>query len=531
MAKKGSRIRTATPKKTTRKKVTAKRARRSSTIAGRQRLKVTIAKLILPGDQIQTELLRSAKGLVRRKRIPRRKVNPHVPRDKLLVGDAYPKPQIGFDAASSHEPMAAAPAKAAAGITIHYKRQFDRAETEGFASDVCEPSVAMNDKVWLVTGNRFVLQSSDGGKTFKFNHPNHIFEPREPRRAIHGDQVTLYSPNFECFFWLLQYSSDINGENFQRVAFATSPDVAAQKWRYVDISSVALLGSRGSMLDFPDVALTDHRLYVTTNAYGGTANKDSDWRATALVRIDIDRLLNRQVVAEKQFVAEKIVQRTLLNYRLAQNCKDTIYWSTHVTNSKMRVYAWKESDAAPTHFDVNIPTWEPPPPDYVETMPKKGKWLGRVDDRIVAGACTGKELYFGWTAGAGGVNARPNPYVQVARIDVKTRKLMESINLWDPEDAVCCPALGVDRNGEVGVSYSIGGRRRPPSHAVGYLTGNQAHTIAFDGPRAPPAGRWGDFLTVRRCYPQEDRLIATGYTMSKATDDDHAVPDLVIFSR
>jgi hypothetical protein len=128
---------------------------------------------------------------------------------------------------------------------------------------------------------------------------------------------------------------------------------------------------RGSMLDFPDLALTDHKLYVTTNAYGGTTNKNSDWRATALVRIDIERLLKRQSVAEK------IVQKNFINFRLAQNCKDTIYWSTHVTNSKMRVYAWKESGAAPHYFDVNIPTWEPPPPDYVKKAPKKANgWVG-----------------------------------------------------------------------------------------------------------------------------------------------------------
>jgi hypothetical protein len=197
MAEKGLRIRTATPKKTTRKKVTAKRARRSSTVAGRQRLRVTIAKLIFPGDQIQAENLRSAKSVTRRKRIHRRKVNRDLPRDKLLVGDAYPKPPIAFDAASSPEPMAAAPAKAATGITIHWKHQFVNEVPANVAYHVCEPSVAINDKVLFVTGNKFVLQSSDGGETFKFNHPSHIFETHLP---IHGDQVTLYSPNLTVSF-------------------------------------------------------------------------------------------------------------------------------------------------------------------------------------------------------------------------------------------------------------------------------------------------------------------------------------------
>src|SRR5205807_1191992 len=140
--------------------------------------------------------------------------------------------------------------------------------------------------------------------------------------------------------------------------------------------------------DFPDLALSDNKLYVTTNAFRGKI-----WSGTALVRIAVDRLVAGEVASEK------IVTDQLFNFRLAQNCQDTIYWATHATNSQMRVWAWKEADAAPTSFDVDIPTWTRPP--YSSQTQNGDNWLGRVDSRLVAGTRSGQELFFGWTAGAG----------------------------------------------------------------------------------------------------------------------------------
>ncbi|TMQ73226.1 MAG: hypothetical protein E6K80_00725 [Candidatus Eisenbacteria bacterium] len=56
------------------------------------------------------------------------------------------------------------------------------------------------------------------------------------------------------------------------------------------------------------------------------------------------------------------------------------------------------------------------------------------------------------------------------------------------------------------------------------------------GPLPDPdshAGEWGDYLTVRRCHPQEDRFIASGYTMQGAGDGSNrdCTPRFVVFGR
>jgi hypothetical protein len=496
----------------------ARKPQQAAPAGAARRPTVTRVKLALSKQPVQIERLPTAEGFPHRKRIHARKVIPKLPFGDV-VGDPDPNPPLAFNEAGPQALSDAAPGiapAAAAAITLQRNVQLSHVAFADTASHVCEPSVAINGDQLFVTGNWFASQSSDGGQTFQYINPYTAFPPPSGS-SFCCDQVALFSPKFDRFFWLLQYTQDGNGENVQRVAHASSQDFAAGRWSYVDISS-ASLGLSGSWLDFPDLALTDNKLYVTTNAFVGKV-----WSGTALVRIAIDRLIAGEVAAEK------IVTHELFNFRLAQNCQDSIYWATHATNSQMRVWAWNEGDAAPTSFDLDVPTWTRPP--YTSLTPSGDNWLGRVDARLVAGARSGNELFFGWTAGAGGVNARPNPYVQIARIDVTAAKLVDSINLWDPNDAVCCPALGTDRNGDVGVSYAIGGSQRFPSHVVGYVTGNQAHTITFNGQRSPADRKWGDYLAVRRCYPQEDRLIATGYTLQNPTGTNDAVPHVSIFSR
>ena len=344
MAKAGAKVR---------KSKTKKPPRRAAPPEGARVLGVTKAKLSLSRRPVQVERLPTPEGFPHRKRIHTRKFIPKLPFGDV-VGDPDPNLPLALGGAGPSGAMAAparpgamaAPAQpvvaAATGIKVQRNIRLGAVATADTASHVCEPSVAINGNQLFVTGNWFASHSCDGGQTFQYVNPYAAF-PSPTGSGFCCDQVVLFSPRFDCFFWLLQYTQNSQGENIQRVAHASSDDVAAGRWSYVDISS-ASLGLSGSWLDFPDLGLTDNKLYVTTNAFSGKS-----WSGTALVRIDIDKLLAGQVVAEK------IVTQELFNFRLAQNCDDTIYWATHVSNSRMRVYAWKEANAAPTNFEVSIP--------------------------------------------------------------------------------------------------------------------------------------------------------------------------------
>src|SRR6266851_3576643 len=131
-------------------------------------------------------------------------------------------------------------------------------------------------------------------------------------------------------------------------------------------------------------------------------------------------------------------------------------------------------------------------------------WLDRADPRITGATLAGTELYFAWGVNAGS-NHRPQPFVQIARIDSQNLTLLENINVFDPDSATCYGALSSNADKEVGISYMIGGGPRFPSHAVGILTAARKDVIVAAGDRGPlpknGSGEWGDYLTVRPVFP------------------------------
>ena len=150
----------------------------------------------------------------------------------------------------------------------------------------------------------------------------------------------------------------------------------------------------------------------------------------------------------------------------------------------------------------------------------------------------GKFAYFAWGVNRGS-NNRSKPFVQIAKVDTTSMVTVENINVFHPNSATCYAALSTNANGEVGISYMIGGGSRFPTHAVGILTGNRKDLVVAASDRGPLADEqtgkyeWGDFLTVRRYYPNEKLFAATGYTLKGPGDGSNrdATPRFVIFGR
>src|SRR5437899_2875478 len=80
------------------------------------------------------------------------------------------------------------------------------------------------------------------------------------------------------------------------------------------------------------------------------------------------------------------------------------------------------------------------------------RWLDRADPRITGATMAASELWFAWAVDAGS-NRRPFPFVQIARIDATNLTLLENINIFDPDSAICYGALSTNANQEVGISY------------------------------------------------------------------------------
>ena len=443
-----------------------------------------------------------------------RRIIPTVPEGPEAT-DAHPTPRLALD----EGPRAFGMGMLALtdDLTLVRNVELDSVADNNVASDVGEPSLATNGDVVFYTGNWYAAVSVDGGQIFRYVNPYTAF-PDPPGMRFCCDQVVHYIRAIDTFVWLLQYSQNAAGANLQRLAFATTDEVRQGRWRTFDLTPDSL-GFPGLFLDFPDLAVGKNMLYVSTNGFAGP-----NWSATFLVRLPLAG------IASGTITAQHTTSQNNFNFRVAQGCGTVAYWASHNSTSSLRVFSWDEAAAQPSFTDTVVASWSRAQP-YQSLTPDNINWLGRADYRILGATKAGNNLWFAWSANKGGANNRPQPYVQIARVSATTFNVLENINLWDAQAAISYPALATNSASEIGVAYAIGGGTRHPSLAIGILTGTPRHVVAAEGTRTPQRGRWGDYFTVRRHYPQQRTFAAAGYTFQQGPGPQDGSPRFVLFGR
>jgi len=468
---------------------------------------------------IQVKHLDQPPRYVKPKRIHPRRVLPLI-REGAERGFHSTSAQAVF-----HRPLIQA-ARATAELALLTNSELTSPGEQQTASNVDEPSVAANQQVVFYTGNWYAAVSSDGGRTFQFIDPAKAFQASDPpNSSFCCDQVVHYIPQIDTFVWLLQYGNPDQSDNIQRLAFAKTADVVHGKWRLFDITT-GILGVPKAFLDFPDLAVGANSLYVTTNIF-----PPGDQAGSAVVRIPLASIDSGHVTAKK------FVSMELQSFRVAQNCGTTAFFAAHEDTSTLSVFSWDESQDAPTPRSVAVSRWIGGN-GYQSRTPDGRRWLDRADPRITGATLAGNEIWFSWSVDSGS-NMRPKPFVQIARIDAGNLTILDNINIFDPDSATAYAALSTNANGEVGISYMIGGGTRFPSHVVGILTGTRRDVVVAASDRGPlddpttGKGEWGDFLTVRRMYPNQTLFAATGYTMKGPGDGSNrdVTPRFVVFGR
>ena len=398
------------------------------------------------------------------------------------------------------------------------------AADNGSASQVCEPSLAVNGDVVFMTGNWFAAVSLDGGQTFRYTDPATAFA-NPPGMRFCCDQIVHYIEQIDMFVWLLQYMINEEGKNLQRLAFATTDDVRRGNWWTTDITTEGM-GIDGSFLDFPDLAVGKNALYMSTNSFRRSAGlfDDFEWACSIVIRMPYTGLRSGKIEAETVMSDENF------NFRVAQHCDDRVYWATHADTSTLRVYSWHDDVESAAFFDVPVATWVGGN-GFLSETPDGFNWLRRIDPRVLGAAKAGDILYFAWSVDRGGANERPHPHIQIARVNTLNMMLLNNISIWDREAATAYPALTSNAAREVGCSYFIGGGNRYPSHALSLLTRTRKDIIAAEGLRGPTQQRWGDFVTIRRHYPHTRLFAASGYVLRSGSGEQDATANYTVFGR
>src|SRR6185369_1630544 len=164
---------------------------------------------------------------------------------------------------------------------------------EAGLSTTLEPSGAVKGDRVLMTGNWFGAFSDDAGESFSFVDPyQDPFGPPDGQTFC-CDQVTLYDPRTNAFFWLQQYSTPDDAENVQRINVDMGADGSFDCDYDFGAADFDLPSSY--FVDFPDLQLGDGVLYATTNAYEGGDEKEA--AATSRNRSSIVSHLTRSVAA------------------------------------------------------------------------------------------------------------------------------------------------------------------------------------------------------------------------------------------
>ena len=437
---------------------------------------------------------------------------PPLPQGPFRPGAKQDAPSDAGDSAAARGPVATA---AAVTDPVDAFTKTDLGDS-GWTGSVQDPSEASAGNVVLVSVNRALAWSKDGGKTFTYLDPTTLWPSVDG--GICCDQVLQYDKTTNRFFWLLQYNcspgcdGSSTSENRYRLALATPAQVVSSNatgWKYFDFTSKTFDEAK-QWMDYPDMALGSKSLYFTF---------DLPRKGSAIwVRIKKSDLVNlgsigfRYLVEDGHYVL-KTVQRTGTRGWIAERKDASDFYLSHWDDSSIYVYT----------DTVGFPT--PPTENCSEAGPDGVNMLKMFDcagfSQRIGGAArqSNGKIWVAWTAGrrvaGAGSNLFPHAHIQLLTIDPGSMSVVRNRSIWNANYMWAYPALSASGGGEVAMTYFTGGGTAGYFNwGVGFVTNTESFrrvaTGAFDRERI------GDYLTVRPAWNSTKLYSATGYILDSS---------------
>lgn len=396
-----------------------------------------------------------------------------------------------------------------AGAAVNFF-EFDNEGTGNGVNITPDVSVASNQDVVFMTYNSQARLSTDRGATFTTINPTTIF-PSGPVTDGAGtnisngfccDQVMQYVPSVDRFIWFMQFCGNgtggcLTGSNIIRVAAASTNDIITSggtAWTYWDITSTQV-GATAGALDYPDVSVGDNWIYISCDAVG-----------TGLI---VMRLPLAEIQSGSGFTfwfTQAADGANAYGGHVSQNTGNEVYWAGHVSNSRMRVFSWRESETVYYWRDRDVNTWTQA---YSSNTPSGVNWLsfGFPGNAVIGNTRRGDEVWFAWNAGAGG--GFPNAHIQVVKFRNSDYSVVEQMQIWNASYAFAYPCFATNTDNEVGISLGWGGITTEANHAAGFMGD---FVVYYPRLSTSSAGRYGDYVTIRRYNSNGRWFAAAGYT-------------------
>jgi hypothetical protein len=408
----------------------------------------------------------------------------------------------------------------------------------------------------LATGNTYLLVSTDGGGNFTQINPTTLWPTVDG--GICCDQVVIYNPSINLFFWVLQYQcSPANvgcnppppppgtppitagtvSQNRLRIAFASPEAIRTNisnlrlAFTYFDLQP-SNFKLPNHWFDYPDIAFTNSNLYVSATSYAlpGVADRSSG-RGFIVVRKALAEISSLAAQPgpvpgstpvgffspnspatgnSKTDTSWKQAISDTGSSRLTQSSADAMYWAGHKDTSTLHFWEMRDADDRTRHSIVNNNKYSNNTADYSSTAPDGNQWTDNRQkspgtDAVLGATRLGDQVWFAWDAGRNNSAGRPQPYIQIAGIDIRTLKQVGAYDIWNSSYAFAYPSLatgvGGNRVENIAVSLAWGGRpsNNYGSTAVGFLGDHVVYyTELSDATDTINPKRFGDFFVVRR---------------------------------
>lgn len=396
-------------------------------------------------------------------------------------------------------------------------------------STVGEPTVAFRgigdptSTVGFYTGNWYAALSTNSGASWSHVSPYTKFAALD--NGFCCDQVCVYAPSHDAMIWYLQYSySATTQRGSARVAFAVGNNIAANSWGSYVFTPQIFGRPTGEWLDYPDVAVTDDRIFFTSNIF----NAAGVYQNAVIWTMRLSEFVAGSGSVGWWFTSNIGGGGSV---KLTRGGGTTIYGGTHASTSRMRVFKIVSGSLLTLERDHAAYT----PGPYNSLAANGVNWAGRLDDRLSGAYHTPTEYGFLWTAAAR--TGRAQPYVRVARFKTADDTFIADEDLWNNGFAFMYGAAAGNDAGHKGFVVSAGGGGSNPSSFCAVVddcaTSFAGQTVAqFAGTNASPSrAAWGDYLAVQRHPVRSLSFVGAGMGMIGGSADTNQTPRYAWFGR
>jgi len=414
--------------------------------------------------------------------------------------------------------------------------------------------------VVLSTYNTGISYSTMGGMPGTFTDVN-LFNPIAGRTSFFPqsdgglccDQVVVYLPNQNLFFWLQQYwpitacatncgpppaknaTFKITQPNRLRVAWATPEAIKADfnnAWTYIDLTAINTPGVSSGLgvksnewMDYPDLAWSDNFLYVGVD-HGFPTPGQVYTGQRIVARLSLADIVNPASSTVGYQYALLTGSNGLNKDHFVQSAPNRLVLGSLDNSSTMRVFTWDDGSNSINNSTVGISSINQGA-NYTSLAPDGSDWLASSFPGNITGAVyrqlvlfglppppPREEYIFAFDAGVNGAG-RPRSYVRLETLTPSGGNFsaFAEYDIWNTDYAFAMAALARDNNNvtpEVAINLAVGGGTVGyPQMSVGFKDDFVVYQVTSSN--AAQQGRFGDYLSARYIAGSDSQFGAEAY--------------------